>query len=243
MPARKAPYGGRGGRASGRLEPEDRGGLDAKFGRHPLARLVVVAQHVLRSRPTCDFLTQRLPVHACFKWPVPHPRAQIAAHVWGIVWTVFAGARAHKNPGSREIIRFLWRRAFLSCSGHCSQDLKRPRHPAGKNARQGPLVALPARAVRGAPPPARQRARRRLRACSWGGKGTSAGLAAPPGLRGASTWRPWQPYGARGRARWSGAAAGPHCRATRPGAPPPKAPSQMSLYRRKCLPFVPQCGQ
>ena len=92
--------------------------------------------------------------------------------------------------------------------------LKRPRHPAGKNAHQGPLVSLPARAVRCAPPPAQQRARRRLRACSWGGKGTSAGLAAPPGLRGASTWRTWQPYGAQGRARWSGAAAGPHCRAT-----------------------------
>ena len=110
-PARKAPHGGRGGRGgreSGRLEPEDRGGLYAKFGRHPLARLVVVAQHVLRSRPTCDFSTRRLPVHACFKSPVPHPRAQIAAHVWGIVWTVLAGASAHKNPGSREIIRFLW---------------------------------------------------------------------------------------------------------------------------------------
>ena len=34
----------------------------------------------------------------------------------------------------------------------------------------------------------------RLRACSPGGKGTSAGLAAPPGPRGASPWRTWQPY-------------------------------------------------
>jgi len=164
LPARKAPHGGRGGRASGRLVPEDRSGLDAKFGRHPLAHLVVVAQHVLRSRPTCDFLTQRLPVHACFKWPVPHPRAQIAVHVWGIVWTVFAGARVHKNPGSREIIRSLWRLAFLPCSRHCSQDLKRPRHTtAGQNACQWPQVALPARAVRCTP-------RLRLRAAGAGGR-------------------------------------------------------------------------
>jgi len=119
------------------------------------------------------FFTLRLPVHACFKWPVPHPRAQIAAHVWGIVWTVFAGAREYKNPGSREIIRSLWRCAFLPCSRHCNQDLKRPRHPAGKNARQWPLVALPERA---APPRA-------------AGPATPAGAQPGAGRGQARAWR------------------------------------------------------
>ena len=61
----------------------------------------------------------------------------------------------------------------------------------------------------------------KLTRAAGGWKGTRAGLATCPGLRDDSPWRTWQPYGARGRCRLSGAAAGPHCRATRPRAPPP----------------------
>ena len=55
----------------------------------------------------------------------------------------------------------------------------------------------------------------KLTRAAGGWKGTSAGLATCPGLRDDSPWRTWQPYGARGRCRLSGAAAGPRCRATR----------------------------
>ena len=62
----------------------------------------------------------------------------------------------------------------------------------------------------------------KLTRAAGGWKGTSAGLATRPGLRDDSPWRTWQPYGARGRCRLSGAAAGPHCRATQTSAPSPR---------------------
>jgi len=57
-PGRRRTAAAAAGRAD-TLVPEQRIGRYAKSGRHPLARLVVVAQHVLRSLPTCDFLTRK----------------------------------------------------------------------------------------------------------------------------------------------------------------------------------------
>ena len=65
-----------------------------------------------------------------------------------------------------------------------------------------------------------------------GGKGTSAGLATRPGLLDASSWRTWQSYGAWGRRLLSGAAAVPHCRATRPRTSYPRC-SYHHLSRRR----------
>ena len=112
------------------------------------------------------------------------------------------------------------------------------RHSAGQKDRQFPLVGLPARALRCVPRHREERAQRPAHACSPGGKGTRAGLATRHGRRDASPWRKRQPYGALGRCRLSGAAAGPHCRATRPRLPPSTAPAALSPNPQFCLPFV-----
>ena len=56
----------------------------------------------------------------------------------------------------------------------------RPRHSAGQKARQYPLVALPARAVRCAPRLREQRARRACRRAARAGRGREQGWRRPP---------------------------------------------------------------
>jgi hypothetical protein len=59
--------------------------------------------------------------------------------------------------------------------------------------------------------------------CAMARSGAGRGQQRPPAsrLRDASPWRTW-PYGAQGRFLLSGAAAGPHCRATQTSAPSPR---------------------
>ena len=114
-----------------------------------------------------------------------------------------------------------------------------PRHSAGQKARQCPLVALPARAVRCAPRLRGQRARRACWRAARAGRGRAQGWRRPPA--------PGAPHlGGHGSPMVPGAG---------PGGPVPlrartaelrgPASPEVPLLRRKslcCRLFVPNCG-
>ena len=121
---------------------------------------------------------------------------------------------SRSNPGKPS--KHAWRSHGAAVArSHVIPQAEMPAIDPWWACRQGPCAAP--RAI------ARSGLSGKLTRAAGGWKGTRAGLATRPGLRDDSPWRTWQPYRARGRCRLSGAAAGPHCRATRPRAPPSTA--------------------